>query len=99
MAFGVQAREHDGAGAAIPGHLLLRFVAVDAPFRNRGFGRETTNARLKLAREGGYSQAQLWVAISNVPARKAYDRLGFRASCRTQVDDRGELLSHFTASL
>ena len=99
MAFGVKARENDGAGAPIPGHLLIRVVAVDAPFRNRGFGRETVGGLVRLAREGDFSEAQLWVAASNVPARQFYERLGFRLSGRKKLDDRGELISHLTASL
>jgi len=99
MAFGVHARENDGAGPPIPGHLLIRFVAVDAPFCNRGFGRETVSGLLSLARERGFSEAQLWVAISNVRARQLYERLGFRLSGRRKLDERGELISHLTASV
>ncbi|HTV74317.1 MAG TPA: hypothetical protein VME66_11490 [Candidatus Acidoferrales bacterium] len=86
MAFGVQVRENDGAGAPIAAHVLLRCVAVDAPFCNRGFGRETVSALLSLAG-------------SNVRARHLCERLGFRTSGRTKLDERGELISHLTASL
>jgi ribosomal protein S18 acetylase RimI-like enzyme len=99
MAFGVQARENDGAGAPIPGHVLIRLVAVDAPFRNRGFGRRTVNGLLGLARESGFSVAQLWVATSSIPAQQLYERLGFRVSGRRKLGDRGELISHLTATL
>ncbi len=77
----------------------MRLVAVDAPFRNRGFGRETVSGLLSLAREGGFSEVLLWVGISNLPARQIYEHLGFRPSGRRKLDDRGELISHLTASL
>jgi GNAT superfamily N-acetyltransferase len=99
MAFGRASARNDGAGAPIPGLLLMRLVAVDAPFRNRGLGRETVSGLLRLAREGGFSEALLWVGISNLPARQIYERLGFRASGRRKLGDRGELISHLTASL
>ncbi len=99
MAFGVQLLNNDGVGAPIPGHFLIRLVAVDAPFCNRGFGRQTVSGLLNLAREDGFSEAQLWVVISNIPARQLYERLGFRLSGRRKLDDRGELISHLTASL
>jgi GNAT superfamily N-acetyltransferase len=99
MAFGVQARESDGAGAPIPGHVLIRFVAVDPPFHNRGFGRKTVSRLLSLAHEAGFSGAQLWLIVSHEPARQLYERLGFRLTGRRQLDDRGELLSQLTRSL
>ncbi len=99
MAFGVQARDNDGAGAPIPGVFLIRLIAVDAPFRNRGFGQKTVIGLLSLAREGGFSEAQLWVIISNVAARRTYERLGFHASGRRMLDERGELMVHLTISL
>ncbi len=99
MAFGLQDRENDGAGAPIPGHVLLRLVAVDASFRHRGFGRETVSGLLRLARESGFSDAHLWVDVLNVPAQQLYERLGFRVSGRRKLDDRGVLISHLTASL
>ena len=84
MAFGVRAREDDGAGA---------------PYRNRGFGRETVSGLLSLGRDCGFSEAHLWVGISNELARQLYERLGFRLSGRRKLDDRGELIAHVTASL
>ena len=96
---GVQVRENDGAGAPIVGHVLIRLVAVDAPFRNRGFGRETVSGLLRLARERGFSNAHLWVDVANVAAQQLYERLGFQASGRRKLDDRGECILHLTASL
>ena len=99
MAIGVQVRENDGAGAPIVGEVLLRCVAVDPSYRNRGFGRKTVGGLLHLACERGFSAAQLWVARSNRPARKLYERLGFRESGREMMDDRGERMSHWNVSL
>jgi len=99
MAFGVQAREEEGAGAPIPGHLLIRLVAVDPPSQSRGFGRATVSSLLSLAREAGFLEAQLWVSISSEAARRLYEHLGFRLSGRRKLDDRGELIVQLTASL
>lgn len=60
-----------GMGGYIPDNILV-YVAVDASYRNKGFGRQIVNKGIELA-EG---DVKLHVELDN-PAKRLYERVGF----------------------
>ena len=54
-------------------------VAVDAPFRGRGIGREMLAQLMECGRRKGVENYTLEVRCSNAPAIALYEKLGFRA--------------------
>jgi len=59
------------------------FDIVTAPaLRGRGYGTQLVGGMLKWARNNGAGYAYLQVVGANTPARRVYDRLGFKESYR-----------------
>lgn len=52
-------------------------VAISEPFRGKGYGRELMRELLKLGRKMGANAFTLEVRISNTPAIRLYESLGF----------------------
>jgi len=58
------------------GHIIS--LAVRPEYRRRGIGRALMEALLARFKERGMRAARLEVRVSNTPAIKLYERLGFR---------------------
>jgi len=82
----------DRASARVVGHLLLRgpqvesamhraslSIGIERPYARRGLGTRLIELAQRYARdEAGLSQLELQVFSTNLPARRLYERLGFR---------------------
>lgn len=80
------------ANARVVGHLLLRgpqvesamhraslSIGVERPYARQGLGTRLIEVALSYARdEAGLAQLELQVFSTNLPARRLYERLGFR---------------------
>lgn len=62
----------------IPGIWIVESVAAMPPARRRGIMNRLLTEILARGRAGGYEKSQISVLISNTPARKAYEKAGFR---------------------
>ncbi len=69
-----------------PHRALIADVAVLPDHRRRGLGQALLARSLRGLVALGFSQVTLWVTQANEPARKLYERLGFR------VDGQGHIL-------
>jgi ribosomal protein S18 acetylase RimI-like enzyme len=83
----------DGAGigmAAIfavadaPGRMHLVGMWVDPQHRRRGVARALVEQAVRWARQRQASEVILWVADHNIPARRLYERVGFRPTGERQ---------------
>lgn len=63
----------------------VAYVGVVPAFRGRGVGRLLMLRALERARSGGAQQLTLAVDVRNVPARKLYENMGFRAITSRQA--------------
>ena len=63
-------------------------IGVAAEVRGRGVGRALLEELLATARRAGYAQVSLSVDRRN-PARRLYERVGFRDAGRSAPDDTG----------
>ncbi len=57
----------------------------------RGLGRELHDAALAELRRQGFTRATLWVLDSNAPARRFFERQGWRDDGAKKADRVGEL--------
>ncbi|RLE62732.1 MAG: ribosomal-protein-alanine N-acetyltransferase [Thermoprotei archaeon] len=57
------------------GHIVN--IAVDPQFRRKGVGTELMKRLIELFRNRGVKLIRLEVRVSNTPARKLYEKLGF----------------------
>jgi ribosomal protein S18 acetylase RimI-like enzyme len=97
-AVGMHAREDDGAGPPIPGFLHVAMVYVAPDRWGEGIGRALTDELLALARDRGYTRAQLWTHAHNDHAQRLYEGKGFVPSGREQVVD-GLRIVHYLRNL
>ena len=66
-------------------------VAVDEPFRRRGYGKILMDAMHEKAKELGAKRVLLEVRVSNAPAVRLYESLGYeRFSVRKRYYSDGE---------
>lgn len=68
-----------------PRVVLLADLVVDPEFRRLGLGGYLLRSGLRAARGLGHATARLWVTEGNAPARRLYERLGFRGYARALV--------------
>jgi ribosomal protein S18 acetylase RimI-like enzyme len=94
----MHAREDDGAGSPIPGFLHVAMVYVAPDRWGEGIGRALTDELLALARDRGYTRAQLWTHAHNDHAQRLYEGKGFVPSGREQVVD-GLRIVHYLRNL
>jgi ribosomal protein S18 acetylase RimI-like enzyme len=68
-------------GGRYAGDTVLLYTAVVPEARGRGYGEEIVREGLRRVRQrrGADARVSLTVSETNVPARRIYDRLGFRA--------------------
>lgn len=73
VAFVVAAFTEDGDGRVLS-------LAVDERFRRRGIATALMEHVFDYYRQRGIGKVKLEVRVSNLPARKLYEKLGFRAA-------------------
>lgn len=73
-AVGVVATQHEAWNR----HVVIWHLYVSGSYRRRGIGRRLVNTALSAAREAGSRTAWLETSNVNLPAVRAYERLGFR---------------------
>ena len=66
----------------------ILFVSVDEAFRGKRYGQKLAQFVLDKMKEMGMVKATLFVRLDNKPARKLYERMGFKESSR-RVEDVG----------
>ena len=100
LAVAMPALQDDGASdVPIPGRCHVSSVAVRPAYWGRRLAQTVLDDTLDLARQRGYVQAQLWTHESNLRAQRLYERTGWIASGRTQLDDFGEPIRHYEREL
>lgn len=60
---------------------------VDPFFKGKGYGKELIRFFMEEARKKGKKKVFLWVLKDNLPARRFYERNGFKASGQEQLVD------------
>lgn len=63
-----------------PGAWIVESVAVLPEARGRGLAGRLLNEIVRKGRQGGYRRSQISYLIGNDPARKAYEKCGFRSA-------------------
>lgn len=58
-------------------------IAIDKEFRKMGYGRKLIEESIKEMKLNGISSILLYVNISNIPAIKLYEKMGFQIIKRT----------------
>jgi ribosomal protein S18 acetylase RimI-like enzyme len=96
---GVQGRERDVFGPAVPGLLHISLLSVAPEHWGQHVGRLLVEQVLARASALGYEQAQLWTHADNLRANRLYKAMGFRRSGLVRVDEWGELLVHYRRSV
>ncbi|MGP8135536.1 MAG: GNAT family N-acetyltransferase [Thermoplasmata archaeon] len=76
------------AGVRLPDIWILNGIYVDPDARGHGYGTALTAAAMAAAREMG-ARPTLYVREDNAPARRIYERLGFRLLDRLAWIDAG----------
>ncbi|MFZ0698934.1 MAG: GNAT family N-acetyltransferase [Thermoplasmata archaeon] len=76
------------AGVRLPDIWVLSAIYVEPAARGRGYGAALTSAAMAAARSAG-ARPMLYVREDNGPARRMYDRLGFRLLDRLAWIDAG----------
>ncbi len=71
-----------GMGVLDQGWIGLYEIVTDAKFRQRGLGRQLVLNLLQWGRQNGAHSAYLQVMVSNAPALRLYESLGFREQYR-----------------
>ena len=100
MALVLQALDHDGASAdPLPGLAHVSMVAVRPDRWGRRLGAHVLGLAQLNARQRRFSRAQLWTHETNRRAQRLYERLGWKASGRTKIDDCGEQIRHYVSEL
>lgn len=66
-------------------YLVLHTLAVDPAHCGRGVGRFLVNACIEYAEKRGYRALRLDVVPENFPARRLYEKLGFRPVGRADL--------------
>ncbi len=77
-------REIDGIGE-------LMALYVDQDFFGQGVGSALNEAGLKYLKDHGFNKATLWVLETNDPAKKFYEKQGWRTDGKTKIDKRDNL--------
>jgi len=70
---GGPARDDDAAGLG-----EVQAIYLDPGARGRGFGQALMDAAIEALVAAGFSTVVLWVLTANAPARRFYERAGFR---------------------
>jgi GNAT superfamily N-acetyltransferase len=100
MALVLQALARDGASRdPLPGLAHVSMVAVRPDRWGQRLGAVVMDWAHLQARNHGYTRAQLWTHETNRRAQRLYERLGWTASGRTKIDDRGEQIRHYARDL
>ena len=60
------------------GHRCIVSIALYQKYWNAGIGEEMLKKALEIAKQTGYTQAELEVLTSNTPAIAMYEKLGFK---------------------
>lgn len=74
--------EREGYGEIVALYLLPKCTG-------QGYGKPLLQAALEQCRNQGLSDVCLWVLEGNQPARRFYERMGFRPSGRTKTEAIG----------
>jgi GNAT superfamily N-acetyltransferase len=86
VAFGVHAEKHWVSVAVVPEIIeevgFIRGVYTTPAFRGKGFSTSTVSALVKELLKSRVEPG-LWVAEDNAPARRVYEKIGFKASRNT----------------
>jgi ribosomal protein S18 acetylase RimI-like enzyme len=61
-----------------PGAWIVEWVATHPDFRRRGLIDQLLRAELQVGRARGHRTAQIMILAGNIPAKHAYERVGFR---------------------
>jgi ribosomal protein S18 acetylase RimI-like enzyme len=100
MALVLQALAQDGASRdPLPGLAHVSMVAVHPDWWGQRLAAVVLDLALLTARTRGFTHAQLWTHETNQRAQRLYERLGWTASGRTVIDDRGERIRHYVREL
>jgi ribosomal protein S18 acetylase RimI-like enzyme len=100
MTLVLQALDQDGASPdPLPGLAHVSMVAVHPDRCGQGLAALVLNVAQHDARKRGFTRAQLWTHETNRRAQRLYERLGWTASGRTKIDDRGEPIRHYVREL
>lgn len=79
LAVATQARAAEATRAPMAGRCHINLVLVDPARRGVGIGAALLKQLLRDAERLGHRRAQLWVRVDNDPARRLYEKLGFRS--------------------
>lgn len=100
LAVATQATADDGLGfEPVAGLAHVSMVAVRPERWGSGLGRHVAEKLEGLARDRGFSRAQLWTHETNTRGRRLYEQLGWLPSGRTKQDERGAVLRHYVRRL
>lgn len=100
MALVLQALAQDGASPdPLPGLAHVSMVAVRPDRWGQRLGALVLELAQLDARKRGFIRAQLWTHETNRRAQRLYEHLGWVASGRTKIDDRGERIRHYIREL
>lgn len=99
MAQGMDGREDEGRGAAIPGLLHVGMVFVVPERWSRGVGSLVLDALLDAARDRGYTSAQLWTGLGNQRARPFYEHRGWTWTGEEAANDKHDRIVRYVRDL
>ena len=100
VALVLQALDRDGASPdPLPGLAHVSMVAVRPGRWGQGLGAHVLGLAQLEARRRRFARAQLWTHETNRRAQRLYERLGWKASGRTKIDDYGEPIRHYARDL
>lgn len=100
LAVAAQATADDGLSfEPIAGLAHVCMVAVCPQRWRRGLGRLVLEELERLARDHGFTQAQLWTHQTNTRGQRLYEQLGWFPSGRTKADEHGGVLLHYVRAL
>lgn len=100
VALAMPARAEGGvAPEPIPGLAHVSMLAVSPDRWGQGLGSAVLESTQTIAGERGFARAQLWAHETNRRAQRLYERLGWRPSRRTGIDEHGEPVRHYIRDL
>ena len=77
-------------------YMVCHTLATNPSMQGRGIGREMVEYCIRYAKEHGYSGIRLDVVPDNVPARKLYEKCGFRYAGDVDLERGIEMIPLFS---